>query len=440
MSEWDTGSQEFDDPNPPSGRQSGYSTGGLHWLMSVMCLLIVGAVSFGMAYLMKDVVRNFFTMGLTFAAPFAALMGSALLTEKAASRMVPACSRKAQMLFAAGTVVAAFVFGGLAEVFHKPVVIMHNEPQYDYVIVEDKSGSMTYMEEDCRKAIRSMLADMSDENRVGYVSFASDVLGQADIRELDQLQRSRIDTIIAGNIPGWANGTNFTDAMNTAVRLIEKDEKSDRPVRIILVTDGDSAAHGDFQSFTRWYKSRGGKSGRRDVELDAIQLGAVPMLQMVKDAVKMTEGNIFDRTDISKLAENLGKLKSEVLTPEPVDTLKATYNGQTADGKPNTAYVILTAVLLLLLGLLCGFSLMIMFSLRGQFRFQVILSALMGVTAFLLLNYGKSMGIEPAWICEGIAFSLFGLVFMRTNSSVGHSSGRIAAPAEPQPAGGFDDF
>ena len=122
MSEWDTGGQEFNPTVSTPDQRPARPTGGLHISMTLVCFLAVTAVSFGMAYLMKDKVRNFFEMGLTFAAPFAALMGSALLTEHFACQMVPACSRKAQILFAAGTIVAAFAFGCLAEVLHQPVV------------------------------------------------------------------------------------------------------------------------------------------------------------------------------------------------------------------------------------------------------------------------------------------------------------------------------
>ena len=100
---------------------------------------------------------------------------------------------------------------------------------------------------------------------------------------------------------------------------------------------------------------------------------------------------------------------------DPVDTLKATYNGQTADGKPNTPYMIMTCVLMILQGLLCGFALKIMFSVQGQKRVQTILSPAMGLAAFLMLNFGRHIGISPAWLCEALAFSLFGLVFMREN-------------------------
>lgn len=478
MSEWDTGSPEFNQPVSTPDQRPAPPTGGLHISMTLVCFLAVTAVSFGMAYLMKDKVRNFFEMGLTFAAPFAALMGSALLTEHFACQMVPACSRKAQILFAAGTIIAAFVFGCLAEVLHQPVVEEKWEPQYDYVILQDKTVSMRFKkrEEPCRKALHSLIDGMADENRVGILAFNDEIVGKAEIRELDEKQRSEIGKAIDTEIPMETvnknnetiyvgPGENDSVALNAVMRMIDQMEESSRPIRIILVTDAEIEYELDqnnnfkvdkngnriiyrekenkraFESFVKWAEKRNSEGTKPKVELCGIQLGS-RMQDMVKDAIKRTGGQIFDQTKPEELAEKLGTLKSEVVIPEPVDTLKATYDGKTADGKPNTAYVILTGALLLLLGLLCGFSLMIMFSLRGQFRFQVILSAMMGLAAFALLNWGKSAGITPAWICEAIAFSLFGLVFMQTNGGMERTvvPKTQDAPVPAEAAGGFEDF
>ncbi len=85
-----------------------------------------------------------------------------------------------------------------------------------------------------------------------------------------------------------------------------------------------------------------------------------------------------------------------------------------------------------------------MFSSRGQFRVQVILSAAAGVAAFMLLNFGKSIGLAPAWVCEAVALSLFGLVFMNKNLSVSNTSGNAAVPDTAAADTGFysgsDDF
>ena len=443
MGEWDfedEGSSGFDGGGSSRPGNKGPVTGGLHVPMTLVCLLAVSAAAFGMAWLMMDQVRSFWTMGLTFAVPFTALMFSALTVEAVSSKMTPSCSRRAQLLFAAGTVVAAFIVGGLAEALHQPVVITHAEPQFDYVIVEDKSSSMSgQLEADCEAAIHGLVDGMDDVNQVGFVTFGSDVLDEVPVRELDDYQRRRIKLAINRAPTG---GTFFSETMDAVMRVVDGIKDSQRPIRIILVTDGDTVHHGNFGAFNTWAKERNADPKKQNVELSAIQIGGKPMLDIVKDAVRLTGGQIFDNTANSELAGHLVSLERTVKVEEPEDTLKATYEGQTADGKPNTSYAIITCVLLLLLGLLRGFSLMIMFSDQGQFRAQVVISALMGVAAFLLLNFGRLLSVSPAWICEGLAFSLFGLVFMKTNSPGGSKPAKAAQRQGNAPSGGdySDDF
>ena len=230
MGEWDfedEGSGGFDRGGSSRPGKKGPVTGGLHVPMTLVCLLAVSAASFGMAWLMKDQVRSFGTMGLTFAVPFAALMFSALMVESATGKMTPACSRNAQLLFAAGTVVAAFIVGGLAEVLHTPVKIVRVEPEYNYVIVEDKSASMVFqdIEDACKAAVHSLIDGMEDENMVGFVTFDIKVTNEVAVRQLDADQRKRISKAIDLEIPitetlsGYTGpGTNFTDGMNAAIR------------------------------------------------------------------------------------------------------------------------------------------------------------------------------------------------------------------------------
>ena len=426
MSEWDLDEELRNGGSSKKTKQSG-NTGGLNIAMTATCFVAVTAVSFLTAWLLKDIVRDFWLMGLTFAAPFAALMCSAMTVEKATGRMTPITSRNAQMICILVTVVAAFVIGCLAELLHQPVVVQHVEPEYDYVIVVDKSSSMDYnnLEEPSRQAINGLIDNMEDMNNVGIVAFGSGLKNNTQpIRPLDDEQRRRIKALV--NRPA-DSGTNFSEAMSDTMQLIEAMPERTRTVRIILVTDGD-AANGSFSEFNTWAERLNSQTpGKKQIELCAIQLGAAPMLSMVKDAVKKTGGTIYDQVQVDELAKQLQTLKNTLVVPEPVDTLKATYAGQTADGKPNTPYMIMTCVLMILQGFLCGFALKIMFSYQGQFRFQTILSPLMGLCAFLLLNFGRHLGIAPAWICEAIAFSVFGLVFMRENLTTGR-------PAPRQPA------
>ncbi len=458
MSEWDVGGGFEEEQG--KGRKNSPATGGLHAALTVSCLIVVTLVSFLTAYLMRDHVRTFWEMGLSFMAPFAALMITAYLVEKNMRRMTPDTSRNGQMLFAAVTIVAAFVIGCVAEVVHQPVIIEHVEPEYDYLIVVDKSGSMNFnhLEEPCAKALNGLLDGMEDQNRVGIVAFDDVIRGRADMALLDENQRAKIREIInipilihndeeSGKIVTYGAGTAFSVAMEEVIRTAEKETDRTRTLRIILVTDGDNASYGNFNEFEKWANKLNSAGEQKQVELCAIQLGETPMLDMVKHAVTTTEGTIYDGTDISELLTRLQSLKSTAIIPEKIDTLKATYNGQTADGKSNTPYMIVSAVLLVLQGLLCGFSLLMMFSVAHQFRIQVILSAVMGICAFLLMNYGRMLGIAPAWVCEGLAFSLFGIVLMRQNVSGNRApspESKAGKGSAGQPAAadvsGFDDF
>ncbi len=439
MSEWDFEEQGADRRQAKGAPKKG----PLNVWMAVCCLLAVAAVSFLTAGLMKDHARNVWEMGLTFLLPFAALMGTSMAVERATGRMTPQCSRKAQLLCAGVTMAAAFLFGCFTETFHQPVIVEKAEPEYDYILVLDKSGSMVFtdLDEPCREACHGLIESMEDENRVGIVAFGYEVVGSAPIQPLDGEHRNRISDIIGIPVKmyedGSGDGTNFSAAMDEAARLIEGLEDEGRPVRIILVTDGDSDSHGDFSSFTPWAKAKNDADPeRKRVELCAVQIGPYPMLKMVKDAVAGTGGTVYDGVSSADLAAQLLSMKKTELIPEPVDTLKATYSGQTSDGEPKTPYMILSCVMLILLGALSGISLRIMYSVQGQRRAQVYLSTAMGLTAFLLLNFGRMLGISPAWICEALAFSLFGLVFMRENPEAAQGSARPSGTQKQNPVPG----
>ena len=444
MSEWEPDETGMPGDGDSGSRKKNDYTGGLNIGMAIACFLAVTAVSFLTSWLMKDAVRSFWQMGLTFAAPFAALMGSAMLTEQITGRMTPQCSRNAQMICILVTVAAAFAVGCLAEVTHQPVVIEKTEPEFDYLIIADKSGSMAgSMEKSSREAIHDLIDTMEDGTNVGIVAFGSTVVGEQKISPLDSEQRAKLDDVINMKVSG---GTNFSDAMDRAMRLVEMMPERTRSMRIILVTDGDEMSRGNFDQFNIWASRLNADPGQENIELCAIQVGDVPMLDMVKHAVNLSGGTIYDRVQAGELASQLHSLKVTTRISEPVDTLKATYDGQTADGKPNTPYMILTCVLLIIQGVLCGIALKIMFSVQGQFRFQTILSPLMGLAAFLLLNFGRYTGISPAWVCEGIALSAFGLVFMRENLITGQNRSASASPGQKKKTSGsaktveaFDD-
>ena len=72
-------------------------SGGWHWLLSIVAIVIVSALSMGMAYLTRTVEeRPVWMMGLIFMVPTAALMIAVMMVEKATSAMTPSTSRRPQ--------------------------------------------------------------------------------------------------------------------------------------------------------------------------------------------------------------------------------------------------------------------------------------------------------------------------------------------------------
>ena len=113
MSEWD-----FDQSvNGKSGNSKTFQAGKWDVALTAVALVAVTAVSFLVAWLTKDIPsRPFWMLGLCFAAPVAALMLSVFLKEKASSTMTPSTSRKAQLILAGCTVLAAAVVGCFCQV------------------------------------------------------------------------------------------------------------------------------------------------------------------------------------------------------------------------------------------------------------------------------------------------------------------------------------
>ena len=322
--------------------------------------------------------------------------------------------------------------GSLTVLLHEPVKIVAG-PSYDYVLVIDKSGSMAGNRDvKCREATNKLLNDLPDDTKVSVIVFNDSILDSTELLPLTESHRSRISRAVSIS-PTW--GTDFNNALNKAREIVSNASALTRPVRIILISDGEDIWSGS-RSFIEWAQKMS-----PPVELCAVQIEMFTSAE-VREAINATGGTIQDQTTADQLASSLQKVIVSGGEAKDVDILKATYNGEAdqSEDQPNIPYKIMSAVLLLLLGLLAGFSMMIMFSSRGQFRSQVILSTLMGGVAFLLLNYGKSIGLAPAWVCEAIAFSLFGLVFMARNLSVSGSSGQIPAPASGSPSGGSDEW
>ena len=130
----------------------------------------------------------------------------------------------------------------------------------------------------------------------------------------------------------------------------------------------------------------------------------------VDDALR----NVADRTG-GKCFSAADALKSDAFLSEMIvvdsDMIRA-------DSTPS---IVLTTLMLLFEGIVIGLGLMLMLSLRGQFRVQAILSPVMALVAAFILKW-LNLGHVNASV-ESFSLALLGIVFMMDNTGVARKAG-----------------
>ena len=464
MSEWD-----FDQSvNGKSGNSKTFQAGKWDVALTAVALVAVTAVSFLVAWLTKDIPsRPFWMLGLCFAAPVAALMLSVFLKEKASSTMTPSTSRKAQLILAGCTVLAAAVVGCFCQVTNEKAdtfeEVVTGEGWSDVLIILDKSGSMSWTQEtfemlldgmdymEAREHIRpgdesmddmatnavlDLIGQLDEKTQVGmliYVGWEENKRG-TEVVSLDRrllpieplTPEHRQQLLNLARSPLY-NNENFVRAFEVACEMIEKRGGEKGSLSILLISDGNDVTE-KFRAVTF-----AGRLNEYGVKVNYLYVTSEPSEEMKRLAEQTGGESIY----VSERVQLLDQMQKMVTVP----IYTTVYKDALRDLDESERAKIVTGILLLLLGVLIGISLTVMLSVHGQRRFQVILSPLMAVCAFLILVYGKGWLPEP-WIREGVAFSLLGVVLMRANRPGGLPAVKPqASPGEETavPIGSTDD-
>ena len=136
---------------------------------------------------------------------------------------------------------------------------------------------------------------------------------------------------------------------------------------------------------------------------DGISISCVKLMDDIDftlaDVVQMSGGQGVIVDNASQLAGGM-------------TTVSAYYYDLLRDREP--ASVAIAGVLFVLEGLVLGIALSLMLSHQRQKRFQLLLSPLMGIVAFLICK-PLAYPLAPAWVNEAVMFALFGIVLMRKN-------------------------
>lgn len=333
-------------------------------MLTVLSALLVAGLSWLVAYLTRNVEnRSILVMAAIFGVPSAGMFLGALLLEGGSHPMLPRTSRGAQIrvaaLAVAGTMLvgglcdAIYVYGGFAAEVSDDLVFMIYEP--------DVSGSS-----ETDLAAMEIITDIGRRTRgnvnVSVYMFQTSGEKSASVNTyvpmgpLDEAQQARIRaTLVDGqklNPVGY--GANY--AFDEIAQL-----HSPRHTRMIFVNSGNVGWGDDvdwalerFAALNASSWELGESTGRGNDEV-AVRSGGQHIT--ADQYVTMLDG-------------------MRMVTMADGDMVRA----------DTTSAFTLTAIMMLLEGLVIGLGMWLLLSTKGQKRLQVIISPVMAVLGFLLLK------------------------------------------------------
>ena len=385
------------------GAAAPLGSGGWHVALTVMALFTVAALSMGMAFLTKDVEeRPVWMMGLIFMIPAAALMLGCMIVESATSAMTPGDSRRPQVIVALAAVAATFLVGCLCDL----VYLSGFKSKEKIVIVIDKSDSMRGKWDNVsNQTLNALLDQLTPNDYVGAISFSDRVLETAPLALKTSSQDAQLRKVV--NTP--PNGmTDFYLPLTRAMEMVEQSDADKNTVtKVIFSTDGSPTSWGDKTKASAGMVNEIVSRCRRDnIQISGIQI-ASSVCEELREIINGTGGQIYQASNAEEFLQSV----TDAASLKDKDLMRS----------ESRAAKIITFVMLLLEGLSLGICLSLMLSRRGQFRFQYILTPLMGILAFVALKlvFPKLVpdGSGSWWMAEGLSLSLLGLVFMRRNDS-----------------------
>ncbi len=413
--------------------------GRWYFPLTILALLLVGGLSMLMAWLTADIPeRQPLLMGLIFMVPAGAMFFSALLMEFSTGAMTPRYTRGPQIIVAVVATLLTFLIGLLCDTIYtmggyaaqvKPNVVFMLDNTGSMLEPSDYSRSSSPTRQTVAvNSLNDVLDHMDDGYSVGFLYF--DHLYHFDpeqsskmslpVKRLDSLQRQSISEMISSLSKGGA--TLFYEPLKYALGMIQHLDNG-RDNRIIIITDGIESGTVNGKSITHLYLNP-----ERNKELAAL--------------CAERNATIYSLSMFSEIDANLRDLVIMtggqcVQTEDPATILNFMQEATKAEGdmirSDMTSATVITAIMLLLEGIIIGIGLSLMLSVQGQFRYQIILSPLMGVAAFLIIKVIKPDFGEP-WIVEGLSLGMLGIVFMTSNR---HRLAVDAAPAQDGHAASF---
>jgi hypothetical protein len=419
---------DFDDFSPEPRKDTGSRPGncGWHWPLTLLSLVLVGGLSFLMAYLTRNVPeRPVWLVGLIFMVPAGALFLSAMIMEFSMGAMTPSVSRSAQVKVAAIATAATLLVGCLCDaIYLYGGFVGDSSDNLLFLVYEGNTSGNSPTDRAVMQVLDDLYKRSGSRVETGLFFFTAGGEGENTVIPMAAFTGEHLEKMRRALINGEKEtASSFGDS--NAFEMVENRQNGKR-TRLIYISSGGLTYGDGHYTKTEWDRDviRMAKAG-----ITMYYMGNGDPDKGMVYMTQQTGGAVITGFNADNVLENL-----QVFTKADGDMLRA----------DTPSANILTGIMLGLEGLVFGFGLMLLLSVRGQKRFQVILSPLMAVLAFIILKVLPPDEAFPWWIREGTAFSLFGVVFMCRNYG---PRSRGTAPAggkkqvqAAQPAAGDEDW
>ena len=356
-------------------------------------------------------------LAICFAAPVSALMLSVYLKEKMAPTMTPSTSRSAQLVLVLVSIVMGAVVGCFCQFSNTEAKERQEIVRTGWnniLIIQDKSGSMdsiastgTSRNDMASKAIAELLNKIEGEPQVGLLIDVDWGFKPLETRYVPMapLTPAQRNTLIQKSQIPCTGIADFKLAVETVCSILSAKTDLEGGVTVLIVSDG-----------VDYHQDDSTKSFKAGDYIDKLkQLGATVNYIYVNQDYSGEMAKLAAATNgQSYFAERSEDLLNQMQKVSTVVEIDYIYKDALRDINDSNTARIVTGIMLLILGALIGLSLTVMLSNQGQKRFQLILSPLMAIAAFAVLIIGREF-LPEAWIREGVAFSLLGIVLMKTN-------------------------
>ncbi len=389
MDNFDSFAQDFSPASTGKAKPGNY---GWHSYLTILSFLLVGGLSFLMAYLTKDVPdRPIWMVGLIFMVPACAMFLSAMLMEFSLGAMTPSTSRSAQIKVAVAATLATMVVGCVFDaVYLYGGFVGESSDNLLFLVYEDDVSGNSSTDQAVMQVLDDLIDRAGDKVEAGLFVFDTSN-DDNTVVPLAPFTRDQRQKMYRALIEGQKD-QHVEYGIQEAYQMVEE-RTNDKPTRIIIISD--------------LVMPYGTPESEQDSELTYLKDNQISLNMMGRGESDDVTYYLVDQTG--------GKIINDYNAANFLDSLRTITRKDGDMIRSDTASAnILTGIMLLLEGLVIGFGLMLLLSLRGQKRFQVILSPLMAGLAYLVLKVLPLDSVDQ-WIREGIAFSLLGLVFMTRN-------------------------